>query len=391
MSTENSHLNTATAAPRLAPAETAMAHNVSEQKTHFTVNMAADEDGFMSGEAHITGPQLSRMLGQTTVDLAHLAEISFDSAATNIGCAVGGHFEHGRGDTAATFSTMDRAMHVNSSGNVTACHLVVGPSCGSGNVQVYQGLGSLKPAHTLGTHEDTRSAIGRSLRWAGQDHTNNLSGACLKVGLGPAVRYLVPNDKSEQKCAMSTLFGVNATKDDFCGGRYTTARATKAVCPQGRECTVVTAEDFATVKDALLNRFSEKNPLMAGLTLKLKSFSQDDHALGTELTEAGFQPHINLVTTFKRALTKDFLGSEQPAQHLAVTRTDMHELLGEDATTAALIAKQTGSTTADSFAKQIMALSLSGGGVADTTAPHMASAKVTVEAGASELQLQPSD
>jgi hypothetical protein len=266
------HLNTATAAPRLHIAEKAMAHNVQAQKAHFAIGLSPDEDGYMSGEAHITGPHLSRMLGQTTVDLAHLSEIAFDHAATNLGCAVGGHFEHGLGDTASTFSTLDRAMHVNSGGEVTACHVVVGPSCGSGSLQVYDNLGSVKPVRTLGTHEDTRSAIGRSLRWAGQDHTSNLSGACLKVGLGDAVRYLVPAEKADQKCAMSTLFGVNATKEDFCGGRYTKARATKAMCPEGRNCTVVTAEDFGTVKAALLNRFAEKNPLQDGLTLKLKSF-----------------------------------------------------------------------------------------------------------------------
>lgn len=310
---------------------------------------------------------MAAMLGQSSVDYAHLTSIDFNQASSNIGTAMGGHFSIGQEETAtspsteATFSTLDRTMHVCPSSGVTACHLVVPPSCGSGSVTSFANLGSIDTRNAAyGTASDTRSAIGRSLRWAGQDFTKDFSGSCLKVEDKSNKRYLVPAEAANQKCAMSTLFGVNVNKTGFCAGRYVDSKATFAHDPAGRKCRVVTAADFATVSEALNARFAESNALQGGLTLTMRSFNPTDSKLAQELIDGGFVPKVTLSTTFNRETTADFLDGTAvaPSKDLSLTRTQAHALIGEAHDAGNELAS--GFVNETSFAENILKLSLDG-------------------------------
>lgn len=367
-----SHLESAFAEPRLGAADKSLSYNVTSQPTVFSVECKPTAEGFIEGSLHLTGKQLSAMLGQSSVDYAHLTSIDFNKASTNIGTAMGGHITLGSksAGTESTFATLDRTMHVCKDSGVTACHLVVPPSCGSGNMSTYTDLGSIDAKHAAyGTPAETRSAIGRSLRWAGQDFTKDFSGQCLKVDAGTKARYLVPSDVEHRKCAMSTLFGANVNKPGFCDGRYSDSKATFAVDPDGRKCRVVTAEDFATVSKALKSRFAESNPLQNGLTLTMKSFKPTDADLANELTESGFTPRVTLSATFNRETTQSFLSKDTVAEDDAdsattsasLSRAEMHKLIGEDYeadTSGATMGA--GFTSEESFAEGIMNLTLAG-------------------------------
>lgn len=392
MPTTAPHLEKQFATPRLGPSDKSLSYNVTSQPTVFSVECAPTAEGFVEGKLHLTGAQLASMLGQSSVDYAHLTSIDFNKASTNIGTAMGGHFTLGSEEagTESTFATLDRTMHVCRDSGVTACHLVVPPSCGSGAMSTFSDLGSMDTRHVAyGSAADTRSAIGRSLRWAGQDFTKDFSGQCLKVDAGSKARYLVPSDVEHRKCAMSTLFGANVNKAGFCNGRYADAKATFAVDPDGRKCRVVTEDDFATVSKALKSRFAESNPLQAGLTLTMKSFKPTDAELAEELTESGFTPRVTLSATFNRETTSEFLNKAVDDESEAVTsaslsRADMHKLIGEDysaeTSTATLGA---GFTSEESFAEGIMNLKLEGEDTG-TTASGMTESKLTVTAAKEE-------
>jgi len=351
------HLASAYAPARLSPEQKALAHNVTAQPCHFSVRCEPTASGTIGGKVHITGPQVAQLLGQTTVDFAHLKQIEFTKASSNIGVPMGGHFHIGVDDTASTFATADRSMHICNDGNLVACHLVVPPSCGTGTMASFSDLGSVTAEEDCyGTKEQVSSAIGRSLRWSGQATTGNFSGNCLKVTNNNVVRYLVPVDNAQTGCAMSTLFAANVNKSGFCDGRYADAKATFATDPDGRKCRVVTGDDFATVSAALKTRLSEGNALRDGLTLNMESFSSSDADIVANMTENGFIPTVSLSATFHRDTTENFMTKEKDESSSCVSREAMHALIGESMVTAPVI----NGITNESFADSILKLSLAG-------------------------------
>jgi hypothetical protein len=377
------HLKSAYAVPRLAPDQKALAHNIRAQPCHFAVECSPNANGKVGGSVHLTGPQIAQMLGQTSVDFAHLKKIEFKKASTNIAVPMGGHFTIGNGQTSSTFATPDREMFVSNDGALTACHLVVPPSCGAGTMASFSDLGEINTEHVAyGTKEQVTSAIGRSLRWSGQPSTENFSGNCLKVTNNNITRYLVPTDTVHTSCAMSTLFGANVNKAGFCDGRYSDKKATFATDPDGRKCRVVTGEDFATVSTALKTRLAEGNPLRNGITLHMESFNENDAAVVQDMTDAGFTPRVSLSATFHRDTTEEFMrkpgdGTAAPS----ISRETMHELIGESMDSAPVI----GGVTSESFADTIMKLSLDGEEKPNLQISSDAGQGATLENGTAEL------
>jgi hypothetical protein len=318
------------------------------------------------------------MLGQTTVDLAHLQSVDFHDATTNVSEPVGVHLSVGKGETESTFATIDRVHHVGQNEAVTACHAVVGPSSNNGTVHTFSNLGSVDVhfANDVNAQTDTRHALGRCLRWSGQQQSKSMAGSCTSVGLGDQQRWLVPTEPADLQCSMSTLFSVNSDKPEFCGSRYATTSATFANDQQGRRCKVVTAQDFKDVQSALKSRFAEKNPLKDGLTFNFETFN--DGASGK--TSASMEnPMVTLNGQMNRMTTADFLAqdlSSSTTPKPAMTAADMHALLGETApeVTATALAD-----SPSSFAQSIMGLELNGEAA---TSSASATADPVIEMGA---------
>jgi len=355
---KSAHLASPYAAPRLSADQKSLAHNITAQPCHFNVKCQSLENGKVGGSVHITGPQIAQLLGQTSVDMAHLKEIKFTKASTNIAVPMGGHFTLGNNDTASTFATQDRAMYISNDGALTACHLVVPPACGTGTMASFSDLGSVTTTEECyGTKDQVSSAIGRSLRWSGQPSTENFAGNCLKVTNNNVTRYLVPSEGQHTSCAMSTLFAANVNKAGFCDGRYTDKNATFATDPDGRKCRVVTGEDFATVSTALKGRLAEGNALRDGLTLHMESFHDGDADVVDNMTEHGFLPTVSLTATFLRDTTDTFMASDTNTTASCISRADMHKFIGEDMDNAPVIGN---SITNETFADSIMKLSLTG-------------------------------
>lgn len=350
------------AAPRMSPDETVPAYNTKTGLLSVQATLAPTSTGTLKGSAHITGPQIAQVLGQTTVDLAHLTDLEFTAATTNIAANVGTTLSTGSGGTTSTFATPDRVYHLMEGSPMTGCHTIIGPSSGCGAVATYAGLGgvSVHFSHDTAAQMDARHALGRSLRWAGNDVSKSIAGSCTSVGLGDAQRWLVPADKSEHRCSMSTLFGVNSNQRDFCDQRYADKQATFARDQQGRNCKVVTASDFADVKSALQSRLSEKSCLQHGLTFDFETFATDDKKLHKELTAAGFTPSVTLGVKLNRMTTQEFLAKDMSAGNgMHVTTADMHAMLGETMPASA-VTEAAMATTPASFAEAIMGLSLKG-------------------------------
>ena len=350
------------AAPRMAADESVPAYNCTSGLLSVQATLTPTHTGTLKGRAHITGPQLAQVLGQTTVDLAHLTDIEFTAATTNIAANVGATLSTGTGESTSTFATPDRVYHVMDGGPMTGCHTVIGPSSGCGAVATYSGLGgvSVHFSNDVTAQMDARHALGRSLRWAGNDVSKSIAGSCTSVGIGESQRWLVPAEASEHRCSMSTLFGVNSNQRDFCDHRYSDKNATFAHDQKGRNCKVVTAADFAEVKTALQSRLSEKSCLQHGLNFEFETFAADDRKLHAELTKAGFTPSVTLGVKLNRITTNDFLSQDLSAGNsMHVTTADMHAMLGEVAPVHA-VTEAAMATTPASFAQAIMGLSLKG-------------------------------
>ena len=344
---------------RLHPDHTVPAYNTTSSRFCIHAPLAvAPGANTLSGKVHIAGPTLATMLGQTTVDLAHLQSIDFHDATTNVSEPVGVHMSIGTGETESTFATVDRVHHVGQNEAVTACHAVVGPSSSNGTVQTYSNLGSVDVhfANDANAQTDTRHALGRCLRWSGQQASKSMAGSCTSVGLGDQQRWLVPTEQPDLQCSMSTLFAVNSDKTEFCGSRYAETAATFANDQKGRRCKVVTAQDFKDVQTALKSRFAEKNPLKNGLTFNFETFND---GAGGKMSASMVNPTVTLNGQMNRMTTEDFLAQDMNANAAqpAMTTADMHSLLGE---TAPAVTATTLADSPSSFAQTIMGLELTG-------------------------------
>lgn len=365
------------AASRLHPDHTVPAYNTTAARFCVHAPLAPSANNTFSGKVHISGPTLATMLGQTTVDLAHVQSIDFHDATTNIGEPVGLHLSIGKGATESTFATTDRVHHIGQNNAVTACHAIVGPASHDNTVQTYTNLGSVDVHFGNDTNAqiDTKHALGRCLRWSGQKVAKSMAGSCTSVGLGDQQRWLVPAEQPDLQCSMSTLFSVNSDKPEFCGSRYADTTATFANDQQGRRCKVVTAADFAEVQTALKSRFAEKSPLKAGLTFNFETF--DDGVACTTASSLS-TPMVTLNGQFNRLTTEDFLAKDVSANAVqpAMTTTDMHTLLGESVppTTATSM-----DDSPSSFAQTILGLSLAGQA---NTASAIGTADAVISAGA---------
>lgn len=344
---------------RLHPAHAVPAYNTTSARFCVHAPLAISPgQATLGGAVHIDGPTLATMLGQTTVDLAHLQSVDFHDATTNINEPVGVHLSIGKDGSESTFATADRVHHVGLNEAVTACHAVIGPSSNNGAVQTFSNLGSVNAhfANDASAQTDTRHALGRCLRWFGQKVAKSMAGSCTSVGLGEQQRWLIPSDAADQQCSMSTLFAVNSDKPDFCASRYADTTATFANDQQGRRCKVVTAQDFTDVQSALKSRFAEKNPLKDGMTFNFETF---DDGVANKSMSTKYPPTVTLNGQFNRMTTASFLSQDFAADtpQTAMTTADMHALLGE---TAPAVTASASSDSPSTFAQTIMGLSLAG-------------------------------
>lgn len=371
--------------PRVTQDESALAHDLSETSVVFTVPLSLNKDNKLSGTAHISGEHLSRICGQPNADLIHLDNITTTQTTSNVAVPTGVHFSIGNTpETHANFESISRQNHVcGETGNITACHVVVPPSSIEGQVSVFSPNVKTSADFTHGPTQRaaTEYALSRSLRWAPETLSGNMSGSCTKVTAGEQTRWLLPNSPEHAKCAMSKLFLQNQeTGSGFCQDRYSVKNRTEAIDQKGRNCTVVTGSDFANISSQLSERLKTSSPLDKGLTVNVESLTNgDDTALHAAMTEKNHAPMVTLSATFNRIPTKQFLEETHPGISDQVhTAAHFHEMLGEDANVSQHMTAI--GSTASSFAENIMKLNLNVQEEAVATAADMTKATI-VEGG----------
>jgi len=356
--------------PRLGPTEEVRGHRVTSVPLVATIPVTLNEDGRLSGSFHVGPETLARMCGQSDGDLSHVDSISVTNASTNVAAPFSVVWSHGLSEDAnlsAPFSTIDRETHIcAATGDIVSAHAIVPRGCGTGLVSDF--VLNTETSAAFSTSEDKRNAarwaVGRSLRWGGVGNTEaDMTGSCVKVsaGTGGNDRYLIPTDAGNQHCAMSRLFGQNATSATFCDGKYSIDKRVTTANMDGVNCTVVDGPHFEGVQKQLRARLSTQTPAgKFGLSCRLESLGPNtsNSAIHEEMTAAGFTPTVTLRANIKRHQTAALLSDQDSVAPLVETTAHFHEYLGEHTSVDATASASVAPVTSGDFAAQVLALSL---------------------------------
>ena len=316
-----------------------------------TMPLEQHEDGSVGASLHIDGSYLNRVMGVPDADLLNLTKVEFTGANTNAGFAMGGHLHVGEpGSPDATpLVTASRVTHISGATQATHASHVVIPA-GTTGVNTFisppNGLGTVVLEPDSGQLEQTKTALGRELRWSEftGKKASSLTGSCTEVRSGEHTRVLVPNAPSPDNCAMSKLLQANSLNPSFCAGAYHPDTRHEAKDSSNRDCTVMTHADFKSTESALAKNLTTQSKLQHGLSLRLKSFGPETIVPGQE---------VSVHATIHREKTVDTLAAEPLAGSFgtALTRAASHALLNEsEDVSAALVGGPAHVMVSDVFA-----------------------------------------
>lgn len=375
--------------PRLNQTEEVRGHNVASIPIVATFPLKIGTGGRLTGSFHLAPTELARMCGQSDPDLAHIKDITVTGASTNVAAPFSVVWSHGLAEDpelSAPFTTIDRETHIcGATNDITSAHAIIPAGCGTGLVTDYKMNTETRAAFS--TSEEKRNAarwaVGRSLRWGGVGNTEaDMAGSCVKVSAAGANndRYLIPTATEHMNCAMSRLFGQNATSATFCDGQYSVDKRVTMPNMDGVNCTVVEGPHFDSVQAQLRQRLSTQTDAgRFGLSCSLESLGStaNDELIHKEMTAAGFAPTITLRANMKRIQTQELLSDEPSLEepHLVETTAHFHQYLGEQNNEATVGEASQMPVTSGDFAAQVLAVSLGKTAVA----PSVYAANATVQ------------
>jgi hypothetical protein len=310
---------TGNAAPRLHADEQMNSYNVSSAKVMVTADLRPHpKNGTLVGTAHLTSEQLCALGGQPDIDMLNLDAIGCTGGFSNIGDVVGVTCKLGtESGSTAVLPTIDRHMHLcGEEGTLTACHFLLPPASGTGDMHATGDAGTIRPAIDVDTQarfDRTTNAIARSVRWDNTNHGSHevLAGTCTQVGSGSDSRWLIPHNPTASSCAISKLWDQNKTSAEFCRGDYSSKNASTTTDMQGRMCTVVSDKDMQAVSKLLSSKLEPSSAFQHGCTIEFETISgKKGKSIHSEMTSAGFTPTASVNLCLQRQTTPSVIAGK---------------------------------------------------------------------------------
>jgi hypothetical protein len=330
-----------------------VSYDLSTAEFEIDVSVETGADGKAVGTAFIPGDVLCTAFGQPNADLLNLTEITVTGVSTSLPMSFGGSFHTGEAGTKqmSNLATVKR-VHQISDTEMTAHHFIAPAASEPGvltHVLPTQGLAHIPLDEVENYVDNTKTAIGRELRWASEMSApvSQLTSTCSEVSTDDAAseaRFLVPIDPGATGCAMSKLVNANRTNASFCDGVYHESKRSVTKDIDNRDCMVMTKGDFDVVSAQLKENLTTKSPYKNGLGLKLSANATGDVPAGST---------VRVMTQMTRQRTSELFEKPDNAPGCTLNKAECHAFLGETEETAVASAPQ---GSADELAARVMAI-----------------------------------